>query len=73
MNVDILDAGTGESVDSCVGPGTYGECPRAGEDGVVPCEGFVLQVRAGEAAASGFRFLVTRPGPACPLRAVLSV
>jgi hypothetical protein len=37
--VDILDSATGQVVDGCYGPTSAGACPRAGQNGVVPCNG----------------------------------
>jgi hypothetical protein len=38
--VDILDPITDEVINHCSGPTADGGCPRAGRDGVVPCNGY---------------------------------
>jgi hypothetical protein len=37
--VDIRTTATGDVVDHCYGPTLAGRCPRADQDGSVPCKG----------------------------------
>lgn len=42
IRVHILHPATGRLLGACRGPTASGACPLAGEDGVVPCAGFLI-------------------------------
>lgn len=46
-DIAIVDPASGEVLDRCVGPLPDGRCPRAADDGRVPCAGHALAPQAG--------------------------
>ena len=68
MRIDVLDPQTTERVFSCNGATMTGACPRAGEEGRLPCTGMLLQPQPESGWLGTFRFHVTGQSPACPLR-----